>query len=229
MRGSPHPEISMLDRLIGSDKVISVLLVRHCETALNAQGLIDGNSASCVTERGRSQARALRAHLNGVNRGWLDQSRTRWLVSPMVRAAETATLVAGPGCETEHDFREVDVGRVQGKGWVDAIEDNTLSAGHDVHTAFPGGESFRDAQARAMGALFRHLNGASGDLAIVAHGGIIVLLILGMLEIPIAQFPFSVIDNGSCSIVELHSIRGRMVPKIKLINYAPPIETELPS
>jgi broad specificity phosphatase PhoE len=225
MRNSVDRKISLLDRLIGSDKVVSVVFIRHCETALNAQRLIDGDSASSLTARGRSQARALRTYLNIVNQGWLDQSRTKWLVSPMVRAEETAAaLVAGSRHEIENDFREVDVGHVQGKSWVDAVEAKILSGEHDVYTAFPGGESFREAQTRSMAALSRHMIGKPNDLVIVAHGGIIVLLILGILEISLDQFPFSEIDNGSCSIVEFHNMKGKMVPKIRLLNYAPSVD-----
>jgi len=218
----------MLDRLIGSDKVVSIVFVRHCETALNAQGLIDGDSSSSLTARGRLQADALRLYLNSVNKRWLDQSQTRWLVSPMLRAKETAAaLVACSKHEIENDFREVDVGDVQGKSWVDAVEVKIVSSEHDVHTAFPGGESFGQAQTRSMAALAHHLIAKPKDLVIVAHGGIIVLLILGILEISLDQFPFSEIDNGSCSIIELHNIKGKLVPKIKLINYAPPIGEEI--
>src|ERR1700688_2317848 len=96
MHNSVDRKISLLDRLIGSDKVVSVVFIRHCETALNAQRLIDGDSASSLTARGRSQARALRTYLNSVNQGWLDQSRTKWLARPRPAPEKTGASLA-PG------------------------------------------------------------------------------------------------------------------------------------
>jgi broad specificity phosphatase PhoE len=114
MHNPPDRKVSLLDRLIGSSKVTSVVLIRHCETGLNAQGLIDGHSASELTARGRSRAKALRFYLNSVNPKWFDQSQTKWLVSSLRRVEETAALLIGSKHEIEKDFWEVDVGHVQG-------------------------------------------------------------------------------------------------------------------
>lgn len=215
-------DASLLQKLAGADQVLRLAFVRHCETVLNADGVVDGHSTSHLTPQGRLQAEALARYFRIEQPQFL---HAQWIVSPLNRALASAQAIFPEGrFEIADGFREVDVGVMQGRSWRQGIEQGVLSPDHDVSTAFPSGESFASAQARALDELERRLATAQGDLVIVAHGGIIALMIIGLFRMPTAMFPLTVLDNGSCSIIELHCFDGVVSPKIKQINVVPAIE-----
>lgn len=225
MRDWLRGDVSLIQRLTGAPKIARVALIRHFETSLNVTGVVDGISASGLTSRGGLQAQALRRYFMATAPQWLDPAQTRWVVSSLERARESASAMM-PGKEflVSDDFCEVDVGALQGKRWADAIHDRILPADHHARSRFPSGESYEMAQARAMGALERLLAEEKDDLVVMTHGGIVALLILGIFGISLDAFPFSEIDNGSCTIVEFHYFKSGIAPKIGRINFVPPID-----
>ncbi len=69
-----------------------IYLLRHGETALNAEGRFQGRSDSALTERGLAQAAAIAARLKAL----LAEDPGGWTleVSPLGRARQTAAIIA---------------------------------------------------------------------------------------------------------------------------------------
>ncbi|MFR7798117.1 MAG: histidine phosphatase family protein [Collinsella sp.] len=86
-------------------------LVRHGQTELNVQNILQGGHDSPLTARGREQALATRAafEARGV-------TFDRVYSSPLGRARHTAELIAGEGCSIElvDDLREWHLGSLEG-------------------------------------------------------------------------------------------------------------------
>ena len=199
-----------------------IFFIRHGETELNALDAVDGRSDSGLNGNGRRQAVALKDYLFSTFPQVFDTTLTRLVGSPSRRAVETASYIFPDiECRTDPGFMEVDVGAVQGVRWRDALDETMLRLEHGVHDQFPGGESFSEAQRRAALALSIHLGEAPPNLVVVAHGGVISLMLLHSMGLAIEAFPFTEIANCSCSVVEVFEIEGRLFPKIKMLNYLP--------
>ncbi|UYV38287.1 histidine phosphatase family protein [Rhodobacteraceae bacterium D3-12] len=136
----------------------SFCLIRHGETTANAQSIIAGVTDVALTERGRTQARAL-AQLT-----WPDQLAI--FTSPMARARETARL-GFPGRDMQHHagLRERDWGVYEGA----PISDSP------VREATPErGESWPGMLARVHRAICEICIQSGGRLPVlVCHSGVI--------------------------------------------------------
>lgn len=212
--------VALPSRLAGSPVSRRIVFLRHGQTAFNHGAMVDGRSQNPLNALGRRQAEAAGAEI--MARRLVGQTSWRLISSPLQRARETAAL-AFPSAVAliEPDFAEVDVGALQGIGWTEATARGIVAADHDFTTPFSGGESYETAQRRAAAALERRIEECEGDLVVVAHGGIIVLMILSLLEIPGRVFPFAEIDNGSISVVELHRFGLHRAAKLKALNHTP--------
>jgi probable phosphoglycerate mutase len=149
--------------------VPALIVVRHGETEWSRTGQHTGRTDIPLTSHGEDQARALRPGLQ-------DRQFSLVLVSPLVRAWRTAELAGLPNPQPEPDLQEWDYGgyeglttpeiREQRPGW-DLWRD-----GVPPGEATPG-ESAADVGARLDRVLARAraaLDGADGDVALVAHG-----------------------------------------------------------
>jgi 2,3-bisphosphoglycerate-dependent phosphoglycerate mutase len=145
-------------------------LVRHGQTAWNAERRFQGHADVTLSEAGRAEARALAKRLR-------DEPVTALYSSPLRRALETAEIVAsvvGVPVRSDERLREIDVG-----SWQGLTRD-------DVETRFPdgyrrwlggepgwnGGEPYDELAARVLPALLdlaqRHEDGL---VVAVTHGG----------------------------------------------------------
>jgi broad specificity phosphatase PhoE len=150
-----------------------ILLARHGESRDNvAPQRFSGWLDAPLTDRGREQARALAAVAEqaGVAAVW---------TSRLVRARETAEIVAGPlGLEVRVDERlaESHRGRWEGRLVSDLQreEPDAWAAWQRGGAAyrFPGGESLAEHQARALAAMDAVRAGPMPAL-VVCHGGTI--------------------------------------------------------
>ena len=156
---------------------VSVLyLVRHGQSEWNRIGRIQGRSESPLTGRGREQAAALGRMLRTV----LPDSGIDIVASPLGRACETATIIAGElgraasEVSTDERINDFDIGELAGyPGW-DAVADDhpqlaRLRLEDPIHFQPPGGESGADVLARARDFLTaREIAGR--DTLVVGHG-----------------------------------------------------------
>lgn len=212
--------VPLVSRMVGAERVTNLILLRHGETAFNVGGVVDGRSSSTLTALGKQQAAAAGAYLRAAR--FIGPRPWRLISSPFPRATETAAN-AFPGTHVELDagFQEVDVGHMQGRDWKTAVQRMVIKDDHHFETPFPSGESYREGQLRAIAAVGKYLRSEPMDNVIVSHGGIIVLMLLQLLNLPASVFPFAEIDNGSCTVVECHDFDGLLVTKLKLLNHVP--------
>ena len=145
-------------------------LVRHGETDWNREGRLQGLTDSPLNDRGRVQARALAERLRGTAIDGL-------YASPLVRAAETAEIVAPAlGCEPVHlrDLRERDVGVWGGLTYEDVkvrYPDEWARAAVGEDLAVGGGETLAEVQARMRSALdAAAAPHAAGTILVISHG-----------------------------------------------------------
>lgn len=153
--------------------------IRHGQTDWNAAARLQGSQDIPLNATGRAQADAngvaLAAHFRAIGR---DPASLAWKGSPLGRARETMERVRAAvgldpnGYEVVHDLREVSFGRFEGLTYAD-IDRHHPAAGAALHRDKwhfqpPGGESYVALAER----LARWLDGTSGDLVIVSHGGV---------------------------------------------------------
>jgi probable phosphoglycerate mutase len=140
-------------------------LVRHGETAHNAERRLSGWDDVRLNAAGRRQAVALREAL-------ADERFDRVWSSDLYRAIETALLAWGGEPTTDPRLRELDFGELEGAVW-DEIGEPALSQllafeGFDP----PGGETLRAFETR-VDAFFSEL--ISGRHLVFTHGGVVRL------------------------------------------------------
>jgi glucosyl-3-phosphoglycerate phosphatase len=146
-----------------------IVLLRHGRTAHNAGGVIQGQLDTPLDDTGRRQAQA-------VARVFAAAPPAVLLTSDLSRAAETAEAVGrATGLEPVLDprLRELHLGSWQGLTSDEARERYPEQwadwrAGRD--TPRGGGETYREAGARAADCIAQHLP-ARGTLLAVTHGG----------------------------------------------------------
>jgi broad specificity phosphatase PhoE len=145
-----------------------LVLVRHGEATANAAGLLLGRSDVPLTERGRAQVAALRAHVGPV---------VAIVSSPLRRARDTAEgLATGREVVVDDRWVELDYGEHEGErlGAVPADVWQRWRADPGYRPA--GGESLSDVGSRVRGAceaLFATAGAGArddhGDVVVVSH------------------------------------------------------------
>ena len=161
-----------------------LLLLRHGETAWNAEGRAQGDRLdSPLTGRGRAQATAMGGLLAGLGVG---PGTHAALASPLGRARETAALALGPlGLRARPDarLREIGVGAWAGLTWAEIAARWPGVPGEalfDFYERCEGGEGIAAVAARA-GAVLVDLRGPA---VLVTHG--ITLRVLAALALGLA-------------------------------------------
>ena len=144
----------------------NVYFTRHGETVWNVENKICGVTDIALTDRGREQARALGRQLAAG-----EQGITRILCSPLVRARETAQLIAaetGLPLAVDVRLREQAFGRYEG-----TPRNGPAFALAKLHFAdrFGGGESMMQLAARVY-SLLDELAARGDTCLLVAHNGI---------------------------------------------------------
>ena len=160
-----------------------LLLLRHGQTAWNANGTFQGQRDVPLDDEGRRQAHAVAKRLEG--------RKIHALVSSdLSRAAETARIVnARLGLEIHWDarLREIDIGEWSGRKSKDVVpQESGLAAaiqrGEDPPRG--GAETLAMLRERVQAGLFDALRLApGGTLLMVAHGGVsrtVASILLGL-------------------------------------------------
>jgi broad specificity phosphatase PhoE len=143
-----------------------LVLVRHGQTAANAEGRLQGRTDPPLTHVGRGQARALAGM---VSRG--GSAPVRLLSSPLTRALETAAAL-GLSLSVEVDERwvELDYGELDGRRVAEVPSEAWDAWRADAGWAPPGGESLAavgERVRRACEALAQEA--AEADVVVVSH------------------------------------------------------------
>ena len=174
---------------------MSIVLIRHGETAFNAQRVMQPPDVQ-LSERGQRQAQAVARRVAALPIAGI-------LSSDHTRAAQTAQEIA-QACalpiEWEDLLQERNYGELRGRRY-DAL-------GFDPHAedyAPPGGESwavFRARVARAFAVVLAVAARTPGHLAVVSHGLVIREIVRTHVHCePAVAQPLSV-ENTSVSLIE---------------------------
>ena len=157
---------------------LEVCLVRHAESVSNAAAVWQGHGDSPLSDRGRTQADALK-------RALADEQYDLVISSDLSRAADTARSAGGP-MELDPAWREIDVGDWEGMTMEEVVAQfpEQIAALKERQTfAVGGGESWPEVFARADGALgaLRERMPQGGRAIVFTHGGIIAAILAGLI------------------------------------------------
>lgn len=186
----------------------TVILVRHGRTTANASGVLAGRLPGIgLDERGIEQAAAAGRRLAAV-------PLAAAVSSPLQRCRETADAItgqqaAGVQVEPAEGLSECDYGEWQGRSITELVKEPLWSVvqGQPSAAVFPGGESLRAMQDRAVETVRRHdrlleiEHGAGAVWLAVSHGDVIKSVLADALGTHLDQFQRIHVDPGSMSIV----------------------------
>ena len=175
---------------------MKIYLVRHGETAWNAESRIQGREDVPLSSEGLRHAERCAAGFRGVKLSAV-------LTSPLSRAARTAELIAaasGAPVYVEPDLTERDFGSISGMV-VDIFTPEKY--GSDL-------EPLDDVAARALAVLARRSRELPGNFAAVSHGGTINAVLRAVSGGEIGSGKTRLL-NATVSILELSEGRFRVL------------------
>ena len=168
----------------------TILLIRHGETAWNAERRLQGHLDITLNDEGRRQADALGRALTGAPLAAV-------IASDLQRARQTAQAVAGTHelpVHSDRQLRERCYGGFEGMLYAEIEQrypdDYAAWQGRDIDAVMPPGvsvaESFRQFYARALAALHHWAQQYAGQtIAVVAHGGVLECIYRAALGLPL--------------------------------------------
>jgi probable phosphoglycerate mutase len=175
--------------------VSQLVFVRHGQTDANRNGVLLGRLDPPLNDAGREQATAVAARVSRLE-------PVRVVTSPLVRAVETAEIVASACArrEVEVDARliEVDYGEYDGLPLGELPEDLVWKWRNEADFAPPGGESLASVGKR-MGEYTREVLDtlADGPVVAVSHVSPIKAAVLWALGLPDLYARRLRLDNAS--------------------------------
>lgn len=190
-----------------------LFLIRHALTPVTGKSLSGWLPGHHLSDAGRAEADAMAARMRDIK---IDAI----YASPLERAVETARPVArahGLRVRTREELGEVRYGDWEGRS-LRALSRTKLwrrVMARPSEVRFPGGETIREAQMRAVDAVERirgdHEDGA---VAVVTHADIIRLLVAHYAGIHIDLYQRIAVGTASVSVVWL----GRGGPRVLKLN-----------
>ncbi|MFD7895229.1 histidine phosphatase family protein [Streptomyces sp. NPDC059743] len=191
----------------------TLILVRHGRSTANTAGVLAGwTPGVALDERGAAQAAALPERLAGVPLAAV-------VTSPLQRCRETLQplLDARPGLEarTEDRIGECHYGDWSGRKLAELADEPlmTVVQQHPSAAAFPGGESMRAMQTRAVEAVrewdtrIEEEHGEDAVFLMCSHGDIIKALVADALGMHLDLFQRIHVDP--CSVTAIRYTRLR--------------------
>lgn len=181
----------------------TVVLVRHGRTTANVAGILAGRTPGvALDDTGRAAAEALAVRLRPVELAAV-------VSSPLQRCVETANAVAGDRVVTDDRLAECDYGSWTGRSLGELSREKLwrVVQEHPSGVVFPGGESLRAVQARAVEAVREQdarLVAESGPGAVwmaVSHADVIKAIVADALGMHLDLFQRIVVDPCSATVV----------------------------
>ena len=199
--------------------ITRLFLIRHGQSAGNAEGRFGGHGPTALSELGRHQARAA---ANALER----EGITAIYSSDLPRAVQTAEAlseITGVPVLQTPKFRERNIGVLEGLTFDESKEahprDYYALVSRNVHHVITNGESYRNLLRRSTGELWEILRRhAGGRIAIFSHTGTICFLslhLMGAIRRDTKQTPWIITSN--CGINRFE-IRGRNNIRVLALN-----------
>jgi broad specificity phosphatase PhoE len=191
-----------------------LILVRHGQTAANADGLLLGRADPPLNERGRAQAAALARGLPPL---------ARVVSSPLLRARQTAAVLAdanGVAVEVDDRWIELDYGTLDGVSAASVPDELWRRWAADPDHVPAGGESVAAVGARVRAACDDLVDEvATSDVAVVSHVSPIKAAISWALGVGVEiAWRMYLVDAAVCRIDTSGS-----VPVLLAVNDAGPL------
>ena len=188
---------------------MDIILVRHGETAWNAEEIFRGRIDVELNETGIKQARLLALYLS-------DNNIEAVLSSPLKRALKTAETIAGYHkleVEIAHGLIDLDFGEWQGLPHLEVkdrygefYQEWVRSPGTVV---LPGGESLDDVKKRAAGVVDEVISRYKNTVILVSHRVVNKVLICTLLGLDNSHFWN--IRQDTCGITTFSYRNGRFI------------------
>ncbi|GHB63461.1 phosphatase [Streptomyces xanthochromogenes] len=195
----------------------TLILVRHGRSTANTAGVLAGwTPGVALDERGNAQAAALPARLAGVPLAAV-------VTSPLQRCRETVQplLDARPGLplHPEDLIGECHYGDWSGRKLAELSTEPLMEVvqQHPSNAAFPGGESMRAMQARAVGAVrdwnerIETEHGPDAVYAMCSHGDIIKSVVADALGMHLDLFQRISVEPCSLTVIRYTRLRPYLV------------------
>ena len=161
---------------------MTILLVRHAQSAGNAAGVLSGAADLPLTDLGRAQAAALGERLTSL-------SIAAVYASPLTRARDTAQATAdrvGLPVTIVDGLREASLGAAEGLSWAEIRERWTLGSGATWADAIPGAEPGGEVRARVSATIDELLERHPDEVVLcVSHAGTITHALQHVLGTPL--------------------------------------------
>jgi broad specificity phosphatase PhoE len=185
---------------------LTVYFVRHGQTEMNRQHLLQGQSGYGLLPEGIQDAELAARRLAGKGIALL-------YCSDQLRARETAGIlrreldVTAP-IRHSRLLREMDYGRATGCP-EPSVRRKYPKFRTDATFVFPDGESFQQVQTRAFRWLDRILEGhSSGRIGVVTHGGWLRTLFAGLRGRPLSLCLYGTVPHGWAGTLEVSRSGG---------------------
>ena len=199
--------------------VTKLFLIRHGQSAGNAEGRFGGHSPTPLSELGMKQAQAAARALE-------KEGITAIYSSDLFRAVQTAeplSKLTGIEIVTTPAFRERNVGVLEGLTFDESKaaypDDYYALVNRKVHHVITNGESYEHLLKRSTAELWDILAGhIGGRIAVFSHTGAICFLtlhLMGAIRRDTRQTPWIVTSN--CGINRFE-IRGRRNVRVMALN-----------
>lgn len=192
-------------------------LVRHGEHVLAGKVLAGRTPGVGLSERGRAEIAAVAERLAAEKIAAL-------YASPMQRTRETAEILSDRlnlPIGYREDVIELDFGDWTGLTFDEVRAHDAWEAWRSCRSisAVPGGESMRQVQDRAVGALLDiHRTHRDGTVVVVSHGDVIRAVMLFALGMPIDSYSRFEIGLASISTIRIDDAGMR----VSVLNERPP-------
>lgn len=200
----------------------TIVLVRHATTAATGKRLGGWTPGVHLDAAGRAQAERAAQLLAGL-------PVTAVYASPLERTQETAKIVAKPHglrVRTRRDIGEVHYGEWTDKplGQLRRRKQWPVIQHTPSRVTFPGGESIRGMQARAVEALESLAAEHAGQTVVaVSHADVIKAVLAHFLGMPLDTFQRLMIAPASASVLHLAADAPPMLLGCNLSGEAPPV------
>ena len=178
-----------------------LILIRHCETGSNAEGMVQGCRDMNLSSRGAFQAQLVADYLRQ------NFSIRRVISSDRTRCLETANAISKSVISTPL-LRELDFGDWEGQKWSkissDYPEDIECLLSSDPKFAAPGGDSLGSLAERTDRVIVEYdLRSSQDTVAIVSHDGTLRSMIVKTLGWNPQNLGNLTLFVGSISVISL--------------------------